>query len=270
MKVVIVDDEPAARRTLREYCAAAGDLEVTGEYGDGLAALRAVRLDPPHLLFLDIQMDALTGLQLARELPSEHLPMIVFVTAYDKHAVEAFALNAIDYLLKPFDDQRFAAMLERVRRLHATQSAEQRSAALLKMLQQLEQRTAALAAPPARLLGEANGRLCMLEASAVEVIEADRNYVTLRANRDAYHARSTLAQAEQAMASEPMLRISRSCLVNTRHIAEVSRTPRGDFILVTRGGVTVTSSEGHRDQVREYLNAFQLRATADGASANTR
>ena len=100
----------------------------------------------------------------------------------------------------------------------------------------------------------------MLEAGAIELIEADRNYVTLRVGRDSYHARSTLAHAEAALQSQPMLRISRSCIVNTRYIDQISRTPRGDFILVTRGGTTVSSSEGYREKVRDYLETFRLRA----------
>ena len=258
MKVAIVDDEPAARRTLREFCVRLPDIQIVAEHGDSRSALVALRSEPPDLLFLDIQMDGMSGLQLARELPRDRLPLIVFVTAYDQHAVEAFELSAIDYLLKPFDDARLHAAVDRARRLHATQSSEQRVAALAELLAQLERRSAESAAPPARLLGESNGRLHMLDVAAIELLEADRNYVVFAVGRDRYHARSTLAQAEKALAAQPMLRISRSCVVNVSHVKEVSRTPRGDFILVTRGGTTVTSSEGYRDAVRDYLETFQL------------
>lgn len=257
MKVVIVDDEPVARRTLREYCAREADIQVVGEFGDGRSALSALLADPPDLLFLDIQMDGLTGLQVARTLPPEAMPLVVFVTAYDQHAVEAFELNATDYLLKPFDDARLHAALERARRLLATQSTGQRVAALAALLAQLD-RHPDRPAPPARLLGELNGRLHMLDVAAIELIEGDRNYVILACGRERYHARSTLTQAEAALATQPMLRISRSCILNVRHVAEVSRTPRGDFIFVTKGGATVTSSEGYRDKVREYLENFRL------------
>ena len=98
----------------------------------------------------------------------------------------------------------------------------------------------------------------MLDVAAIEVVEADRNYVTLRVGRDTYHARSTLQQAEELLKGQPLLRISRSCLVNTHLIGEVSRTPRGDFILVMRGGATVTSSEGYREKVRAHLEHMKL------------
>lgn len=261
MKVVIVDDEPAARRMLRESCAREVDIELVGEFSDSRTALQALGASPPDLLFLDIQMDGMTGLQLARALmqalSQESLPLIVFVTAYDQHAVEAFELNATDYLLKPFDDARLQAALTRARKLLGTQGAPQRVAALAALLAQLDQKLAG-AAPPARILGELDGRLHMLDVAGIELVESDRNYVILTCGRERYHARSTLTQAEGALASQTMLRISRSCIVNVRHVTQISRTPRGDFILVTRGGTTVTSSEGFREKVREYLEGFRL------------
>src|SRR5450432_4080350 len=106
MEVMIVDDEPAARRSVREGCAREPDLQV-GEYADARAALEAIRIKPPQVLFLDIQMDSMTGMELARALDPVTLPLIVFVTAYDHYALEAFEVSAVDYLLKPFDDARF-------------------------------------------------------------------------------------------------------------------------------------------------------------------
>ena len=109
MDVMIVDDEPAALRTVRECCEREPDLRVIGEFGDPRAALEAIRSQRPHVLFLDIQMDSMSGMALARALDPEHLPLIVFVTAYDHYALEAFEVSAVDYLLKPFDDARFSA-----------------------------------------------------------------------------------------------------------------------------------------------------------------
>lgn len=269
MKVMIVDDEPAARRTLRECCAREADIQIVGEFGDGRSALQELLAQPPDLLFLDIQMEGMTGLQVARQLAAGSAPLIVFVTAYDHHAVEAFELNAADYLLKPFDDARLQATLERARRLLSAQDAAQRAAALASLLARLEN-TATSNAAPARLLGELHGRLHMLDVAAIELVEADRNYVVLVCGEARYHARSTLAQAEAALATQPTLRISRSCVLNVRHLAEVSRTPRGDFILVTRGGATVTSSEGYRDKVREYLENFRLGTAGPTAGASGR
>lgn len=257
MKVVIVDDEPAARRLLRECCAREPDIEIIGEYADGRTALQALTARPADLVLLDIQMDGLTGLQVAQSLPAATMPLVIFATAYDQHAVEAFELNATDYLLKPFEDARVHAALERSRRLLASKDAAQRATALAAVLADLGRRPDA-AVPPARLLGERDGRMHMLDVAAIELVEADRNYVSLVCGRDRYNVRSTMAQAEAALATQPLLRISRSCILNMRHLTQVSRTPRGDFILVMRGGATVTSSEGHRERVRDYLRSFRL------------
>lgn len=258
MDVIIVDDEPAARRTLRELCDAEGDLTVIGEFGDGAAALDAIRTLQPQLLFLDIQMDPLSGIDLARALNPADLPSLVFVTAYDAYALEAFEVCAVDYLLKPFDQERFQKALSRVRPRHAATGAAQRRALLEELLGQFERHALESGPGRPRLLAESGGNLHVIDADRVEMIEADRNYVAIRVARETYHARSTLAQAERALLAQPMLRISRSCLVNINHLKEVNRTPRGDFILVLAGGATVTSSEGFRGKVKEYLGSMRI------------
>ena len=259
MNVIIVDDEPAARRALRESCATESDLTVIGEYADAQTAIAAIRQRAPDLLFLDIQMDGMSGMQLARALDPATLPMIVFVTAYDNYALEAFAVSATDYLLKPFDEERFRAMVERVRRRHGVQTAMDRQNELSSLLLQLERAAQATAASRPRLLADAGNRMQMVDVAQIEVVESDRNYVTLRVGKDTLHARSTLQQAEDAMRSQPMLRISRSCIVNINHVREVNRTLRGDFVLVLSGGTTVSSSEGYRDKVRAHLDKLMIK-----------
>jgi two-component system, LytTR family, response regulator len=263
MKVIIVDDEPAARRTLRECCALEPDLELVGEYGDGRVALERIHADPPDLLFLDIQMDALDGIALARAIDHRLMPMIVFVTAYDHYALEAFEVAAIDYLLKPFDEERFRKTVARVRERRVWQVPNERQAAVGALLSQLEAHIrAARPETKTRVMAECNGTMHLLDADRIELVEADRNYVVLRVGRDVYYARSTLQQAEQVLGLQPLLRISRSCLINLSHLREVSRTPRGDFILVLAGGATVTSSEGYREKVRAQIEALKLRPPA--------
>jgi two-component system LytT family response regulator len=258
MKVIIVDDEPAARRTLRECCAREPDLTITGEYGDGRSALAAILENPPDLLFLDIQIDTVNGIALARSLDQQNLPDIVFVTAYDRYALEAFEVCASDYLLKPFDYQRFKSTVERVRRKRGDSQGDARRTALHSVVARLEREVKALADSSPRIIAESGNSMHILDISEIELVEGDRNYVKFTVARGQYHARSTLQQAETSLSSQPMLRISRSCLVNVNYIRELSRTPRGDFIFVLACGATVTSSEGHRDAVREHLNSMKL------------
>lgn len=258
LDVIIVDDEPAARRTLRECCEREPDLRIVGEYCETRAALAAIRANPPHLLFLDIQIDALNGVELVRSLDPTTLPLIVFVTAYDHYAIEAFEVSAVDYLLKPFDDERFRKTLARVRRRREAESVVDRQSVLSSALAQIERSARALAEARPRILAESGTRMHMLDVAQIELVEADRNYVKLTVGREVFLTRSTLQLAEKSLQSQPMLRISRSCVVNTNYVREISRTPRGDFILVLAGGTTVTSSEGFREAVREYLERLKI------------
>src|SRR5215467_2423199 len=157
MSAVIVADEPAARRTVRECCERETDLNVVGEFGDPRAALEAIRSQHPQVLFLDIQMDSMTGMALARALDPATLPLIVFVTAYDHYALEAFEVSAVDYLLKPFDDARFRATAARVRHRREAETLNDRNSALAAVLAQIEQRVRAVPEGRPRLLAEAGG-----------------------------------------------------------------------------------------------------------------
>lgn len=203
-------------------------------------------------------MDPRSGIELARALEPSRLPSLVFVTAYDTYAVEAFEVSAMDYLLKPFDQDRFRKTLERVRPRHANSGVNERQALLAGLLAQLERGARPTTEERPRLLAEFGGHLHVLEATQVELIEADRNYVVIRVAKDSFHARSTVRQAQLALRSQPMLRISRSCLVNMNYVKEVNRTLRGDFILVLAGGATVTSSEAFRAKVEEYLSTLRI------------
>ena len=258
MQVIIVDDEPAARRTLRECCVREPDLQIAGEYGDGRSALAAILANPPDLLFLDIQIDTVNGIALARSLDQQNLPDIVFVTAYDRYALEAFEVCASDYLLKPFDYERFRTTVARVRRKRGQAQGGDRRNSLLSVVSRLEREVKALADTSPRIIAESGNSMHILNIADIQLVEGDRNYVKFSVGREQYHARSTLQQAQHSLGSQPMLRISRSCLINVNYIRELSRTPRGDFIFVLACGTTVTSSEGHREAVREHLNRMKL------------
>ena len=262
MRVIIVDDEAAARKTLRDRCAMEKDIEVVGEYADAESALAALPQHSPDLIFLDVKMGRLSGMQLAQALEPGNGPLVVFVTAFDRYALQAFEVNAADFLLKPFDRERFRTTLRRVRERCAARNTAsyQIAAATLAELQRLSQ--ARLEARP-RLLAETGGALHMVDVAQVELVTADRNYIALTVGRESFHARSTLIQAEESMRSQPMLQINRSCIVNLNHVRQVSRTPRGDYVFVLTGGTTVTSSERFRHKVRERIGQFIVGSPKD-------
>lgn len=262
VKVIIVDDELAARDALRERCANEPDIEVVGEYANAESALAALPQLAPDLIFLDVKMGRLSGMQLAQTLEAGSAPLVVFVTAFDRYALQAFEVNAADFLLKPFDRERFRTMLRRVRERYAARNSSnyQIAAATLVELQRLSQ--ARLETRP-RLLAEIGGALHMVDVARVEFVTANRNYVVLTVGKTAFHARSTLIQAEESMRSQPMLQINRSCLVNMNHVRQVSRTPRGDYVFVLSGGSTVTSSERFRHKVREGIGQFAVGGSKD-------
>lgn len=262
MKAIIVDDEVAARKALRDRCAGEHDIDVVGEYADAETALAELPQRSPDLIFLDIKMGKLSGMHLAATLAGNSAPLVVFVSAFDRYALQAFEVNAADFLLKPFDRERFRLMLRRVRERHAARNSAsyQIAAATLAELQRLSQ--ARLEARP-RLLAETGGSMHMVDVAQVELVTANRNYVLLTVGRDSFQARSTLIQAEEAMSSQPMLQINRSCLVNLNHVRQVSRTARGDYAFVLTGGTTVASSERFRHRVRERIGQFVVGAARE-------
>jgi two-component system, LytTR family, response regulator len=262
VRAIIVDDEVAARKVLRERCAGEQDIEIVEEYADAESALAALPSQAPDLMFLDIRMGQLSGMQLAQMLEPDTAPLIVFVTAFDRYAMGAFEVNAADFLLKPFDRERFRTTLRRVRERYATRksSSYQIAVATLTQLKRLSQNR-----PEARprLLAETGGTLHMLDVARIELITANRNSVVLTIGKESFHARSTLIQAQEGMASQPTLQISRSCIVNMNHVRQVSRSARGDYVFVLSGGATVSSSERFRPKVRERIQQFAIGGLKD-------
>ena len=236
MDVIIVDDEPAGRRTLREFCEAEGDLRVVGEYGDGVTALAAIRDRRPHLLFLDIQMNPMNGIELARSLEPSRLPTLVFVTAYDAFAVKAFELSALDYLLKPYDRDRFERALARARRAVATPAAPADLAALLAGIRKEERYLR-------RLLIPNEGRSFFVAAADIVRLEADGNTVGVHAaGGKRYALRATLESLEARLDPEQFARVHRSHVVNIDAIAEIAPWFHGDYQLTLRDGTQLAWS----------------------------
>jgi two-component system LytT family response regulator len=252
VRTLIVDDEVAARDVLRLLLAQDPDIELVGESGDGLEALDQVRHRRPDLIFLDVQMPAMDGLTVLGQLEEAHLPVVVFVTAYDQHALKAFDLHAVDYLLKPFDDARFFRALsrakERVRLGHLGALAEP----LLACLRGLEG-----AAPGRwleRLVVREAGRSLILPLAEVDWIEARGDYLRVHAGKATHLVRMTMKELERQLNPASFIRIHRSTMVQLSRIREVQPWLRGDFVVRLSDGTRLRLARGLRSQVEAVLS----------------
>jgi two-component system, LytTR family, response regulator len=241
MRTLIVDDEPPARDKLRRWLSAHADIEIVGESADGLAAAQAIEALSPDVVFLDIQMPGLSGLEIAAQLEPDRAPLIVFVTAFDEHAVRAFDLNAIDYLLKPYDKDRLQKTLLRLRsRLDAASPATARAAAV---------HTARAQTPSSeRLLVPEREGLRLLDASQIHWLEADDNYVHVHTAQAHYMLRRTLNDLLLQL-GERFVRIHKSAAVNLAEVASLSPLFKGDHEVKLRSGATLRLSRRFKDEL---------------------
>jgi two-component system, LytTR family, response regulator len=226
MRAVIVDDEEPARAKLRRWLGSEPDIEIAGEYADGLGAAHAIITSSPDVVFLDVQMPGLSGLQVAAQFEPEAAPLLVFVTAYDAHALAAFDLNAVDYLLKPYDEERFRRALDRVR--GRFRSREKRGSAVRAAREQT--------GVSDRLLVPAGDGLRLIDSAAIHSLEADDNYVRVHTADRQYVLRRTLRDLLQQLGEQRFVRIHKSVAVNIAEIDALSPLFKGDYELRLRSG----------------------------------
>lgn len=249
LRVLIVDDEAPARSRLRRMLAAESDVEVLAECASGQQAVTAIRQLHPDLVFLDIQMPRLNGLEVCRELASETLPLIIFVTAYDRYALEAFEVHAVDYLLKPFDQERFARALNHARQRWRRSEASDAQRQILAALQNLR----SSAPQTERLVFKANGRVVFLRFADLDYIEADGNYAKVHAAASIHLVRETMNALETQLPPERFLRISRSVIVNLDRVKEVQPLFYGDHVVILRDGTQLNLTRNYRDKLEALL-----------------
>jgi len=257
IRVVIVEDEPLARRRLLRMLRSEPDVEIAGEAADGAAAVAIVRTLAPDALFLDVQMPRMDGFAVLealcdrREKKLRRVPAVVFTTAYDQYAVRAFEVRALDYLLKPFTRERLRAAVERIREQLAQSPAEreQRLAALLEDARRQRRL-------PPRLAVKAGGRTLLLDPAAIDWIQGEGNYARVWLGRTSHLARRTLASLEAELDSAHFLRVHRSAIVNLERIKEVHPWFHGDSVLVLHDGTRVTMSRTFRERVRQSLGGL--------------
>ena len=249
IRALIVDDEPLARERLAKLLQDEPDIELAGECADGREALALIQATAPDLVFLDVQMPELDGFGVVAALPKERMPAIIFVTAYDKFAVRAFEVNAMDYLLKPFDRERFQAALRRA----ISQLQRNEPAAITQQLTQLLADLKPGAKPLERLAIKTEGRVLLIKIEDIDWIEAADNYVNVHVGSESHLHRETLTSLEEKLASKQFLRISRSTLVNVERIKELQPMFHGDYVVILLDGTKLSLSRSHRERVSELL-----------------
>jgi two-component system LytT family response regulator len=233
LRVLIVDDEPLARRGVRARLAKQAGIEVVGECENGLAAVRAIRAQTPDLVFLDIQMPGLDGFGVVERV-GQGMPVVVFLTAHDEHALKAFDAQALDYLLKPIDDKRFARAVSSARR-------------------RIAERRAGTAYVPARIVARDRGRVILLDADDVDWAEADGDYVRLHARGRSYLVRETMKAIETRLPHQRFVRIHRSAIVNVARVKELLPHTNREFVVVLSDGTRLKLSRGYRDRLQALL-----------------
>jgi len=248
IRALLVDDEPLARERLRTLLRKEADFEIAGECGDGGKAVAAIEKLRPDVVFLDVQMPEADGFAVVEAVGAKAMPAVVFVTAYDKYALKAFDVHALDYLLKPFDRERFAATLSRVRARLAGESAHlpRQLASLLRELRP---------APKflERLVIRSGGRVTFLRAEEIDWIGAAGNYLEIHAGKQTHFLRETMNGMESRLDPQRFLRIHRSTLVQVERVRELQSTFHGDYEVLLRDGTRLTLTRNYKEKLEKLL-----------------
>lgn len=245
VRTLIVDDEPLARDKIRMMLAKDCEVEIIGECTNGNDAVDTIRRESPDLVFLDIQMPGVDGFGVLEKVGAERVPGVVFVTAYDQHAIRAFEFHALDYLLKPFAQKRFTEALERAKEQIRKRPSGTFSQQLLSLLGDLNNGQRYLE----RLVVKTNGRVFFMKVSEIDWIEAAGNYVNIHAGNDAHLLRETMNGIETQLDPRKFVRIHRSTMVNIERIKELSPLFHGDYILTLVNGSRLTMSRSYRSKL---------------------
>lgn len=248
LRVLIVDDEPVARRRIRRLLRADAGVEVIGEAADGAVAVRAIAEQQPDLVFLDVQMPELDGFGVLQRLGPGRIPHVIFVTAFDHYALRAFEVHAVDYLLKPFTPERLLDAVARVRDMRASTERHDDSR-LTALLEELREHPRFLR----RLPAHAGGRIVLLETAEIDWLQAADNYVLVHAGGREYLLRETLTRLEHELDPQEFVRIHRSAVVRFDRIGDLLPTIHGDFRVTLKNGVQLTLSRNYRDRVERAL-----------------
>ncbi len=270
IRTLIVDDEALSRRGIELRLAATDDIEIVAQCANGRDALAAIHEHKPDLAFLDIQMPGMSGFEVLAQIPHESLPSLVFVTAYDQYAIRAFEARAVDYLLKPIDDARFAAALQRVReQVHARSAASQRDRLVtliseitgcgeIALDELLTQGRKAVEAKHPEILPIRQGRETIrVPIASIQWIDAAGDYMCVHASGNTHILRGTMKELEDVLDPRLFQRVHRSTIVNLRLVKTLRAHMNGEYFLTLDGGHELKLSRTYRDKVEYFLKGSQ-------------
>ena len=249
IRTLVVDDEPMARERILGLLAQETDVEVIGQCADGVQAVSAIQQLSPELVFLDVQMPAVDGFGVIKQVGPDKMPMVVFVTAYDEYALQAFEVHALDYLLKPFGRDRLQQCLDHARHQRDRQRAGELGKSLLALVQDFkpEQKK------QDRLVVKSGGRVFFVRTDDIDWIEASGNYVRLHLKEQSYLFRETMNQMESRLDPQRFFRIHRSRIVNTERIKELQPWFNGEYVVLLHNGTQLRLSRSYREKLEERL-----------------
>ena len=253
IRTLIVDDEPIARKGIRRELEGDADIDVIGECTNGGDAVSAICSRSPDLVFLDLQMPELDGFGVVETVGVDRMPTVVFVTAYDEFALQAFEMHALDYILKPFNSERFQKTLRRAKAQIQQQQSGSVQERLLALLADARPAVPFLE----RIVVKTGGRIFFLNADEIDWIEAADNYVRLHVGRDTHLVQGTMSKLEKRLDPQRFLRIHRSTIVNLARIKELQPLFHGEYAIRLSNGKKLTSSRSYRDKLQQLIeNAF--------------
>jgi len=243
VKVMIVEDERLAANALHRLLVRDPEVHVVGIAGDGKTAVARIQSLQPDLLFLDIEIPEMSGFEVIETIGVENMPLVIFVTAYDRYTLRAFDVHALDYLLKPFDEARFAMAMSRAKKELSLQRAWQASKLSGLMESMLRQ------PGPQRMAVKAGGRTIFLRLDELDYVEAAGNYARLRVGNQEYLIRETMSSLEAKLPQSSFVRIHRSVIVNRSRIKELRPWFTGEYVVILTTGKELTLSRGYRDRL---------------------
>jgi two-component system, LytTR family, response regulator len=252
LTTLIAEDEPLARAGLAQWVNEMPELQLIGTASNGPEALQAIRQHQPHLVLMDIQMPGLTGLQVLRALNEDHdsrLPAVIFTTAYDEHALTAFELHAVDYLLKPFERERFDEAVQHVLAQQAADDAPS-GAALQAAVQAAEFTSAAPSEPLQRLLVRDVGKIVPLQVEHIEHLRSDTKYTAIVSGGKTYFVRLPITHFGQRLDPQRFLKVNRSCIVNLDFVVAMTPDESSQLVVQLRDGNRFTASREVSKQLR--------------------